>query len=191
MLILLGKSCSGKTTIQKELSKLGMSPIIQYTTRPKREGEIDGVTYNFVSDDDFIELENANFFIETSYYEVANGDIWRYGTAYRDLDDNKVLIANPSIMTKMVKLLCANINPVTAYINTNENIIWDRMMRRGDDIKEAQRRVVSDANDFYGIEENIDFMFSNNGEIKPDILAEMIKYSYECLRNSLIGGDSL
>ena len=65
------------------------------------------------------------------------------------------------------------------------------MMRRGDDIKEAQRRVVSDANDFYGIEENVDFMFSNNGEIKPAILAEMIKYSYECLRNSLIGGDSL
>ena len=42
MLILLGKSCSGKTTIQKELSKLGMSPIIQYTTRPKRENEIHG-----------------------------------------------------------------------------------------------------------------------------------------------------
>lgn len=39
MLVLLGKSCSGKSTIQKELVRLGVTPILEYTTRPPRENE--------------------------------------------------------------------------------------------------------------------------------------------------------
>lgn len=33
MLILVGKSCSGKSTIQKELAKLGIKSVLEYTTR--------------------------------------------------------------------------------------------------------------------------------------------------------------
>ena len=57
MLILVGKSSSGKDTIQKELIKLGYTPIVNYTTRPPRIGEVDGIAYHFVTQEEFLEKE--------------------------------------------------------------------------------------------------------------------------------------
>ena len=37
MLLLTGKTCSGKDTIKKELIKMGMESVITYTTRPPRK----------------------------------------------------------------------------------------------------------------------------------------------------------
>ncbi len=36
LLLLCGKSCAGKDTIQKELIKIGMKSVVTYTTRPPR-----------------------------------------------------------------------------------------------------------------------------------------------------------
>ena len=48
MLLLTGKTCSGKDTIKKELIKMGMESVITYTTRPPRKKEIDKMSYHFV-----------------------------------------------------------------------------------------------------------------------------------------------
>ena len=85
MLILLGKSCSGKTTIQKELSKLGMSPIIQYTTRPKRDGETDGKEYHFVTPELMREDDSHNDIFELRSYDTVDGT-WYYYTRNSDID---------------------------------------------------------------------------------------------------------
>ena len=179
ILLLLGKSCSGKTTIQKELKKIGLSPVVTYTTRPKREKEINGVTYNFISKDEFELLKDKGFFITTTHYNVANGDTWMYGTAKKDLSDNKVLITNPKEFDMLCKLNIQDIHIISVYINTSEYVIWDRLLKRKDNINEAQRRLVSDREDFLGIECDADFVFRNDGELKPKALADMIKYSYD------------
>ncbi len=49
MLLLVGKSASGKDTIQKELIKMGMKAVVSYTTRSPRKGEIDGIAYHFIT----------------------------------------------------------------------------------------------------------------------------------------------
>ena len=188
ILLLLGKSCSGKTTIQRELAKLGLSPIVTYTTRPKREKEINGVTYNFISEDDFYLLKEKGFFATTSSYNVANGETWMYGTAIKDLADNKVIIINPKEFNDLYNLCLENICPVSYYINTSENVIWNRLLKRKDDINEAQRRIISDREDFYGIEQKVDFVLRNDGELKISTLADMIKYSYDkCLKKGGFG----
>ena len=56
MLVLLGKSCSGKSTIQKELVRLGVTPILEYTTRPPRENEKEGKQYHFVTERKFWDM---------------------------------------------------------------------------------------------------------------------------------------
>ena len=50
---LMGKSSSGKDTIYKELLQgfPKMKRIVLYTTRPRREGECDGVEYFFTDED--------------------------------------------------------------------------------------------------------------------------------------------
>ena len=51
---IMGKSSTGKDTIYKKLlSKYPeeLKQVVMYTTRPIREEEKDGVTYNFVTED--------------------------------------------------------------------------------------------------------------------------------------------
>ena len=63
--ILVGRSASGKTSLQNFLSKKFSAPIhVSYTTRTQREKEIDGVDYFFVSRNEFLAmdmLERAEF----------------------------------------------------------------------------------------------------------------------------------
>ena len=42
VIILTGKSCSGKDSVRKELEGYNFNNIVSYTSRPIRENEIDG-----------------------------------------------------------------------------------------------------------------------------------------------------
>ena len=56
LIILSGPSGVGKGTVMKEFvgnSELNLSYSISMTTRPQRDGEIEGVNYNFVTQDEF------------------------------------------------------------------------------------------------------------------------------------------
>lgn len=61
IIILNGPSGSGKTTIGNELKKLGIPELVSHTTRPMREGEIDGVSYYFVSPEIFNKIEKVEY----------------------------------------------------------------------------------------------------------------------------------
>lgn len=177
MLILVGKSCTGKDAIKKYLVKNDMKAVITYTTRPPRPGEKDGVTYHFVTKQEFLEKEKQGFFAETASYHVATGETWYYGSAIEDLKDDKVVILDPQRL-KQIKNI-ESLNPVSFYITASEETIWDRVKRRGDNIDEAVRRLNADREDFSDIINYVDFSFSNDLGLKPEILAEMILYTYK------------
>ena len=94
---ILGKSSTGKDTIYKKLvnrNKNGLKNIVMYTTRPMRDGEIDGVTYNYVTEEKYKELEDKNLIIESRVYNTVHG-LWRYFTVKDeqiDLEDNNYII---------------------------------------------------------------------------------------------------
>lgn len=80
IVVLSGPSGSGKSTIVREL--IPQSPIklmlsISATTRPKRQGEVDGKDYYFLSHDDFQQRIADGQFLE--YAEVHSTGNW-YGT---------------------------------------------------------------------------------------------------------------
>lgn len=73
MLILIGESCCGKTSIQEVLeSEYGMNRLITYTTREPRKGEKNGVSYNFISQSDFDKMSDE-FIESTSYRDCSYG----------------------------------------------------------------------------------------------------------------------
>ena len=84
LVLYTGCSGVGKGTIMKEL--LRRDPSIRLsvsnTTRKPREGEIDGVHYNFVSREDFIRLADADGYIE--YAEYCKN---LYGTPKKQVED--------------------------------------------------------------------------------------------------------
>ena len=181
MILLVGKSCSGKTTIANKLKKLGLKEAVTYTTRPPREGEIDGIAYHFISKEEFLEKEKQDFFAETTSYNVASGETWYYGSAVEDLTDDKVIIVNPHGLRQIRKI--KSLNPITFYITASEETIWNRLRQRGDNSAEARRRLNADDEDFAGIDKDIDFSFSNDLGLKPELLAEMILYTYNKVRS--------
>ena len=66
-------SGAGKTTISNKLLELyhdafDISKVVTYTSRPQRQGEIDGKDYHFLSLDEFKKLNNEGFFLETTEY---------------------------------------------------------------------------------------------------------------------------
>jgi guanylate kinase len=80
VLVLSGPSGSGKTTIVERLtheSPVRLIKAVSATTRPQRKGEVDGVAYYFMTNDEFMRRREHDEFLETA--EVFGAGYW-YGT---------------------------------------------------------------------------------------------------------------
>ena len=99
MIILLGKTASGKDRVCNELiTKYGYKKLVTYTNRHMREGEEQDKTYHFISTQKFEMLISSGFFAEYTSYNVASGETWYYGSAledYKNSDDKTIVILNP------------------------------------------------------------------------------------------------
>ena len=160
MILLVGKSATGKDTIRQQLNNLGIPSVVTYTTRPMREGEIDGVTYHFVDASKF----------------RATGETWYYGSALEDLKDNSVMIVNPDGL-KVIKNILGN-KAVSFLITAKDEVIKNRQIKRGDNLKEAERRLEADNKDFKNIEQYIDFSLRSDTGLEPSELAQLILRTY-------------
>jgi len=80
---LMGKSSTGKDTIFKMLKDEfpELKVIVQYTTRPIREGEKDGEEYYFVSEKGLRDLTKQGQVIEVRTYNTEHGP-WNYFTVH-------------------------------------------------------------------------------------------------------------
>lgn len=152
--VLFGKQGSGKTTIADILvSKHGFKKIVTYTTRPIRNGEVDGVDYHFISKDKFLKLVEAKLFLEFREYEtLVNGvpDIWYYGSPRWTIDDKRQTI----ILTPAAALSLSKKENTLVYLDTPVRVSMERVLARGDDPIEVARRVLSDNKDFECVDKN-------------------------------------
>ena len=84
IIVISAPSGAGKTTLCSELQR--RKPHIKFsvscTTRPKRDHEVDGVNYHFLSEHEFMEKVQNNEFIE---FENVHG--YFYGTLRKTLED--------------------------------------------------------------------------------------------------------
>jgi guanylate kinase len=157
LIVILGGSASGKTITAKELMKLyGLKKIITYTSRPPRDGEIDGVDYHFVSIDKFKELKKQNFFAETGCYRG-----WYYGTPAKECTDDKILVVTPHGLRQLKSKKDLNITSFYIDVSRKDRLI--KLLERDVDIDESCRRSLSDVGQFDGIEDEVDYVINNDG----------------------------
>ena len=90
-IILVGKAASGKDHLRKKFELRGFKYAVSYTTRPPREGEVDGKDYIFISDDEAKVLIESGFFYE---YVIFNG--WVYGTSVTQFHTDDLFIMTPA-----------------------------------------------------------------------------------------------
>lgn len=177
MLVLVGKTCSGKNTVRDILvERYDMEPVLTYTTRPKRDGEENYVDYIFVKPKHFQILKEEDWFAETTSYNVSTGDTWHYGSVLTDYanDSNKVIILNPSGLKQIRKL---NIPVFAIYLFVNDSEIKQRSEKRGFSPDDIQRRLRADNEDFADIDEYVDGSFINMGD--PELIAKEIYRVYQ------------
>ena len=178
ILILIGKTASGKDkTVSELVSKHGFKKVITYTTRPMRKGEKQDITYHYISEEEFKQKIEDGFFVEWKSYNTEFGT-WYYGTALDDLekaDDKTVIILTPDGYRDVKDRLHSNSKAI--YIYANNATIKKRLIKRGDDENEAQRRLEHDIEDFKGVENEVDRIVYNNYDTKiEDVIKKIITY---------------
>ncbi len=183
MLILMGKSASGKTVVRDQLvEKYKFNPIVTYTTRPMRKGEVPDITYHYISKDDFLKKINDGFFAEWKKYKVDE-DIWYYGTAKVDIDDaddNSVIILTPDGVRDVTK--CKE-NIAVIYLYANTRTIKDRLLKRNDSNDKIEDRMKRDSVDFKNAEFLADKIVYNNEEMNFENVVENVVTQYRRVLN--------
>lgn len=181
MMVLAGKTCSGKTTVLNELEKLGIERIVTMTTRPMRPGEEEGKTYYYRGEKEFKRLMDYDFFAETTSYQVADGATWWYGTPKQSLYGDGAIILNPDGL----KALRNKYNMLVFYLDVPEHVLLERLKKRGDKKDEANRRLAADRQDFENINEYVDWIIGDYWS-DPAWIASKIKKAYEIWRNKQV-----
>lgn len=186
MIVLLGMTATGKSTILNKLVKdYGYQRIVTCTTRPKREGEVDGIDYHFLDDRMFRHYINQDKFIEYTSYNVVNNQTWYYGTLKEDLSknfDNGIIIVNPDGYKYYSKYLS---NAFFVRLYAPLDIIRKRLMERGDDPGESERRIIADCSDFQVIDNKLINLSINTHIHKVDDIAREINYEYTLVKDEL------
>lgn len=182
-LILCGKSGSGKDTIARHLEDTGFKTLVSTTTRPMREGEVDGVDYNFTTREEFFRLIEDNLLIEHREYHVVTpegNDIWYYGLPKQSVtwDANYVVVLDLKGTSEFMKFYGRD-HCFVCYIDVDEKLREERAKKRGSfDKAEWDRRIVADEKDFAPeIRDNlVDVTVENTGKVEKTV--ELIRRRY-------------
>jgi len=163
ILCILGKSAVGKDTLAAGLlndKDLSVTKAISYTTRPRRENEVNGEDYYFISVDEFMKMRNNNEFLEETSYNV-NGETWYYGFAKKSfMNLNKTIIAviNPRGLVEFINDEDIRKNLFVLYLKANENVRKKRYFTRDKALNDKiltdrwAARIKQDKTDFESID---------------------------------------
>lgn len=104
LIVFAGEAASGKDYILNQcLEEFGWRKVISHTTRPIRDGEIDGRDYHFISDTEFFKYEENRALIETTSYKTTD-TVWHYGFHKDSIkgDGIKCMIMNPHGIKQLI-----------------------------------------------------------------------------------------
>lgn len=154
----MGKSATGKDTIYQKLlheNVLQLKRIIPYTTRPIREGEVEGREYHFCTEADVEKLEAAGKIVELRAYDTVYG-IWKYFTVndgnIQLEKENYLLIGTLEAYVKIRDYFGADtVIPIYIEVEDGERLLRAISREKEQDVpkyEEMCRRFLADAKDF-------------------------------------------
>ena len=154
----MGKSSTGKDTIYSRLMSqngFNLKKIVPYTTRPIREGEVDGESYHFCTEDQLAKLEESGKIIELRAYDTAYG-IWKYFTVNDgqiELDKNSYMLIGTLEAYTKIREYFGKEAVVPIYIEVEDGERLQRALNReraetSPKYDELCRRFLADSEDF-------------------------------------------
>ncbi len=142
--VITGVLLAGKSTLANFLKDQGYEVVLEYTTRPRRKGEKDGVDYHFVDDDTFDKMLAAGEFVESFKVDTVFGT-WKYGCRREDLENAKTGSLLVCGGDQMRQLLDSGIPMLSVLLKIDEATAKERASKRGDNPEEFNRRFTKDS----------------------------------------------
>jgi len=135
--IITGPSGVGKNTIINELSNhLDFYFSVSHTTRPRRENEVNGKDYYFITEEEFENLIKSDQMIEYEQY----GDFY-YGTSREELSNDSSIIILDLEVNGATKLLGENNSFKGIFIDIDDYELIKRLKNRGHDESFIKKRM--------------------------------------------------
>ena len=160
MVILIGESGSGKSTILEELCKRGFKKAKNYTTRQKRVGEENGQDMFFITKEEFETMWKNGELLQRAEF---NHEF--YGISTDSLKENVACISIvksvKDIKARAIELGKQDIPFLVCYIYVPEEERIQRMQKRGDSKESIQTRIEIDREKFQNVREVCDVVIEN------------------------------
>lgn len=168
--VILGKTAAGKSTVIGKLRELGYIPIVEYTTRPMREGETDGLSYHFITDSEYDDMERRGLFAESLWVETVHG-LWKYGALKSDFDgNNRVVTMGPR---QFFQILESHVDICSILIDITDKTALGRTSMRGDSRKEVERRLKKDNPVYDKAKEYVTYIVDGNKKNADEIASKI------------------
>ncbi len=147
ILVISGPSGSGKSTLMHEMIKRVENTYfsISTTTREKRDGEVDGKDYFFISKDEF-----KKGIEEGSFLEWARVHDNYYGTSLKpilkELNTKKMVVFDIDVQGhKIAKEKFGNIITSVFLTTPSQTVLKNRLIQRGTDTTESIQKRLNNA----------------------------------------------
>ena len=167
IIALIGKAGSGKDTMMHRVLERNpnLHEIVSCTTRPRREGEVEGVNYFYLTPEQF-----GDKVLHDEMLEATCFNDWFYGTSYESLRSDVVNIGvfNPAGIESLLgrRDVVVHVFYVTA---SPKNRLLRQLNREKDpDVDEIIRRYKADEIDFADLNFEYDVLYN---EIYEDLNA--------------------
>lgn len=135
--ILMGASGSGKDTLGMHFKKKGIPKLLSNTSRPMRNGEVDGKDYYFRTVED---IENMNLLNKISYAGNTYGYAKDTVKAMSHRNKSFYCVATVSALHALKEFL-PHYEVVGIYLDSDEKTLEKRMRERGDSEESIQSRL--------------------------------------------------
>lgn len=145
MILIVGKTATGKDTLANELRKYGASIVCSYTTRPRRKGETN--THRFITKEEASAITNRVAETRIGKYE--------YFVTADQLKEADVYIIDPIGVHTLTQNSPADLRFDLVYMTSPEGIAHASALQRGDKPEEVQQRIDAERDEFAAFEEEL------------------------------------
>lgn len=156
LILLVGKSGSGKTTIAKNLEHYGLKQVQSYTTRkPRYKGE---VGHTFITMEEYMKLPDK---VATTYFD---GNY--YCATQQQCEDADIYVIDPHGIESFKRNYHGNKKWITVYLDVNPFTRFIRMVKRGDSVFDALERLKHDRDSFKDFKKRPDIVVVKNKSVQ-------------------------